>query len=120
MFKNVTLLKSGKEGKTTWRLLGPLGQPLDSFGAFADSLTRKHAFNTRAAYCRHLADFFDYLYEALAALQVVDPQQQFSRLVLREIIEAYDDYLVLGGSSAKRVAALVDADLLPVVSTKSM
>ena len=108
MLKNVTLLKSEKEGKTTWRLLGPRGQPLDSFGAFADSLIRKHAFNTRAAYCRHLAEFFDYLYEALAVLQVADPQQQFSRLVLREIIEAYDDYLVLGRNSAKRVAALVD------------
>jgi integrase len=102
-------LESEKDGKTSWRLLGPAGLPLDSFSAFADSLMRKHPFNTRATYCRHLAEFFDYLYEASAALQAAEPQQRFTRLVLQEIVEAYDDYLVLGSASGKRVAVLVDS-----------
>ncbi len=61
MLKNVTLVKATKDGKATWLLLGPNGLPLESFTAFADSLLRKHGFNTRNSYCRHLAIFYDYL-----------------------------------------------------------
>lgn len=109
MFRNVTLRRYEKSGQTTWRLLGPTGLLLHPFSAFADSLLRKHAFNTREIYCRFLAEFLDYLFEAAAALQAAEPQQRFTRLVLEEIIEAYDDYLVLGGSSGKRFAKLVNA-----------
>jgi integrase len=109
MLRNVTLLKSEKDGKATWRLLGPSGLPLDSFAAFADSLLRKHPFNTRASYCRNLAEFFDYLFEAASALQAASPGQRVTRALLQQVIEAYDDYLVLGSASGKRVAILVDA-----------
>jgi integrase len=109
MLKNVTLLDSQKDGKATWRLLGPNGLPLDSFSAFADSLIRKHAFNTRLAYCRHLADFLDYLFEAAAALTVENPGQRFTRALLRRVIEAYDAYLVFGGSSGNEIARLVNS-----------
>lgn len=109
MLKNVSLLETRKDGAATWRLLGPNGLPLDSFTAFADSLIRKHPFNTRVAYCRNLAEFLDYLFEAANALQAGNPGQQFSRAVLQQVIEAYDAYLVLGGSSGNRIAILVDA-----------
>lgn len=109
MLKNVTLLDSQKDGKATWRLLGPNGLPLDSFTAFADSLIRKHAYNTRLAYCRHLADFLDYLFEAAAALTAADPSQRFTRALLRRVIEAYDAYLVFGSSSGNEIARLVDS-----------
>ena len=109
MLKNVSLLETRKDGAATWRLIGPNGLPLDSFTAFADSLIRKHPFNTRVAYCRNLAEFLDYLFEAANALQAGNPGQQFSRAVLQQVIEAYDAYLVLGGSSGNRIAILVDA-----------
>lgn len=108
MLKNVTLLPAQLDGKTTWRLLGPNGMPEESFGVFADSLIRKHPLNTRLSYCRNLAEFFDYLHEASAALQASNPPIKLTRLVLQEILEAFDDYLVLGGSSGKRVALLVN------------
>jgi integrase len=109
MLKNVTLLPAQLDGKTTWRLLGPDGMLLESFGVFADSLIRKHPLNTRRSYCRHLAEFFDYLFEASMALQADDPQIKLTRLVLQKIIEGFDEYLVLGGSSGSRVALLVHA-----------
>ncbi|MGA4275686.1 tyrosine-type recombinase/integrase [Ralstonia nicotianae] len=108
MLRNVTLLQTSKDGKATWRLLGPGGMPLESFTAFSDSLLRKSPFNTRATYCRHLAEFFDYLFEASAQLHAEGPSTSFTRILLQEIIEAYNDYLVLGPASEKRVAVLVD------------
>lgn len=109
MLKNVTLLDSRKDGKATWRLLGPNGLPLDSFTAFADSLVRRHPFNTRLSYCRHLAEFLDYLFEAATALNAANPGQRFTRALLRRVIEAYDAYLVFGSSSGNEIAVLVDA-----------
>ncbi len=109
MLKNVTLLPAELNGKTTWRLLGPDGMPQESFGVFADSLIRKHPLNTRRSYCRHLAEFFDYLHEASMALQADDSRIKLTRLMLREIVEAFDQYLVLGDSSGNRVAQLVNA-----------
>jgi integrase len=107
MLKNVTLLKNEKDGKATWRLLGPSGLPLDSFTAFADSLLRKHPHNTRKAYCRHLAAFFDYLFEAEAVLKVAYPGEPLTRTRLKHILEAYDEYLVRGEDSGNEIANLV-------------
>src|SRR5262245_50589413 len=107
MLKNVTLLKADKNGKATWRLLGPRGLPLDSFSAFADSLLRKHPFNTRKSYCRHLADFYDYLFEAEVAFQATHPKEPLTRTRLKSILEAYDDYLVKGEDSGDEIAKLV-------------
>lgn len=109
MLKNVTLLPAHLDGKTTWRLLGPDGTPQVSFGVFADSLIRKHPLNTRRSYCRNLAEFFDYLHEAATVLPAREPQTRLTRLVLQEIVEGFDEYLVLGGASSSRVAKLVNA-----------
>ncbi len=111
MLKNVTLLKSVKDGKATWSLLGPNGLPLESFTAFADSLLRKHRLKTRVAYSRHLAYFFDYLIEAAAVLETANPGQTPTRALLRRVIEAYDDYLVFGSSSGSEIARLVDSSM---------
>ena len=121
MLKNVTLLEAEKDGKATWRLLGPTGLPLESFTAFADSLLRRHPFNTRASYSRHLAEFFDYLFEATAALQVACPDQRPTRAIIKEVLEAYDDYLVFGPASGNHLATLVDSSkpsprILPTTS----
>lgn len=109
MLKNVSLLDSVKDGQATWRLLGPNGQRLESFNAFADSLLRRHPFNTRLTYSRHLAYFFDYLFEAAAALDTAAPGQKFTSALLRQVIEAYDAYLVFGSSSGNEIARLVDS-----------
>lgn len=109
MLKNVTLIETEKDGKATWRLVGPTGLPLESFAAFADSLLRKHPFNTRASYSRHLAEFFDYLFEASTLLQDYRLEQRPTRAFLQEVIEAYDDYLVFGSAAGNRLAVLVDS-----------
>lgn len=108
MLRNVTLLKAEHNGKATWRLLDPNGMPLAPFAAFADSLLRRHPYNTRKAYCRHLADFFDYLFEAEAALKAVNPSKALSRIELNEIVDSYNDYLIYGRESGKTIARLVD------------
>jgi len=107
MLKNVTLVDATKDGKATWRLLGPHGVPLDSFTAFADSMLRKHGFNTRVSYCRHLAAFFDYLFEAEAVLTANSPGEPLTRAKLKNILEAYDEYLVHGEDSGNEFARLV-------------
>jgi integrase len=107
MLKNVSLLKDEKDGKATWRLLGPDGLPVDAFAAFANSLLRKHPFNTRKAYCRHLANFFDYLFEVEVALGDAHTGKPLTRALLRRILEAYDEYLVKGDESGNEIAKLV-------------
>lgn len=107
MLKNVTLMKDTKHGKVTWRLLGPNGIPLESFTAFADSLLRKHGFNTRVSYCRHLAAFYDYLFEAEVVLSKNTPSEPLTRAKLKNILEAYDEYLVHGEDSGNEIARLV-------------
>lgn len=107
MLKNVTLLKDERDGKATWRLLGPDGLRLESFTAFADSLLRKHPHNTRKAYCRHLAEFYDYLFEAEEALRGAYPNEPLTRALLQRILEAYDEYLVKGEDSGNEIAQLV-------------
>jgi hypothetical protein len=63
MYKNVTLRPRTVDGKPSCKLLGPDGLPIAAFDAFAHSL-RKDPLNTRRAYCRHVAEFLDYLIEA--------------------------------------------------------
>jgi integrase len=108
MLRNVTLLRTQKDGKATWRLLGTNGLPLESFSAFADSLIRRHPLNTRKAYCRHLADFFDYLFEAEMAVKASNGGEPVTRIGLAEIVDGYYEYLVYGGDSGKSIARLVD------------
>lgn len=109
MSKNVTLLSEEKDGQRSWKLLGPDGVRITAFDAFANSLLRNCALHTRIAYCHRLASFLDYLFEAAAILGHAG--ETLARSTLEEIIEGYDDYLVIGGASGKRIARLVDANM---------
>lgn len=102
MFKHVSLLKCGANGKQSWQLLGPDGHSIRSFEAFAKTLERR-SVNTRRNYCRWLAEFFDYLFEA-AASAPADQDCCVSHDDLVEVIEAYDEYLVLGSDAGKEIA----------------
>lgn len=65
--KNVTLIDVEVDGKKSFGLLGPDGRRIAAFDAFAKSQSGR-PINTRSAYCRNLAKFFDYLFEAAAKL----------------------------------------------------
>lgn len=105
--KNVTLIETQKDGKQCWRLLDPTGQPVASFDAFANSLLRNNSVNTRLSYCRHLAEFFNFLYEAADNL-VAEGVAGFDHDTLANVIEAYDEYLVLGKNAGSEIARRVD------------
>lgn len=117
--KNVSLIETQKDGKRSWRLLDPAGQPIASFDAFAISLLKKHSVNTRISYCRHLAEFFDFLYEAADSLSKKGAAG-FDRDILAKVIEAYDDYLVLGKDADSAIAQSVNETMpSPCVSNQS-
>lgn len=118
--KNVTLLETEKDGRQSWRLLDPEGKPLAAFDAFANSLLRKHSINTRRSYCRHLAEFLDYLYEAALHLEQQTDKLANDTIQLTDIIESYDDYLVYGEMSGNKIARNVHSAMpSPHVSRSS-
>ncbi|WP_250502293.1 tyrosine-type recombinase/integrase [Caballeronia sp. AZ7_KS35] len=109
MLKNVTIVPEDKDGQRSWKLLGPDGKRIAAFDAFANSLLRKCSLRTRIAYCYQLARFLDYVFEAAALLGCAG--QTIARSTLEEVIEAYDDYLVIGAASGKCIARLVDSTI---------
>ena len=116
MLKNVSLIKSKLSGKQAWRLLDSDGHPVRAFDYFGKSLERR-SVNTRANYCRWLAEFIDYLFEAAVW---VPAGQGVSQDTLVEVIEAYDEYLVFGSDSGNTVAHRIDATLpSPRISKRS-
>ena len=107
MLKNVTLLPGTKNGKRTWKLLGPTGEVNEPFSIFAKLVSGKNSKNTLENYCRHLAQFFDYLYEASTALHLIRDDALLTFGALLDIVEAYDEYLVYGQESGNEVAQIV-------------
>jgi integrase len=107
MLKNVTLLTDTQNGWPTWKLLGPTGAVNEPFSIFAKSISRRGSKNTVEAYCRNLAQFFDYLYEASASLQASLGDPLITQGTLLDIIEAYDDFLVYGEESGNEISQLV-------------
>lgn len=103
MFKHVSLREREKDGKRFWLLLGPDGQPVQAFTAFAESL--KHSpHNTRKSYCRHLAEFLDYL---IQATDILPASERLSNLHLAEVVEAYPEYLLFGERAGNSIAQAV-------------
>lgn len=100
MFRNVTLLETELNGKQSYRLLDPDGRSIPAFDVFAKTLERR-PINTRKNYLRWLAEFFDYMFEAAAWSA---EGEAISQDALISIIEAYDDYLVLGADSGNLIA----------------
>lgn len=109
MYKNVSLRKRTQDGRPTWTLVGPDGHTIAAFDAFAASL-RNAPPNTRNSYCRHVAEFIDYLLE-VSAIRAQD--RQLTKMELTEAIEAYPDYLRWGQDASKDVARAVAARLPP-------
>ena len=105
--KNVTLIDSYHNSKRTWKLLGPDGEPIVAFEVFAIALLRKYPFNTRSAYCRSVAAFIDYLFEAAAVLDA--PLGALKRSELVAVIESFVDWLVAGASASSEIARAVAA-----------
>lgn len=104
--KNVSLIGTVANGKQSWRLLDQGGKPIPAFDGFAKSLG-SGSVNTRKSYCRWLAEFFDYLFEAAQAF-CTDATAAVTQDKLVEIIESHDPYLVLGADSGNDIACLVD------------
>ena len=116
MFRNVTLLETELHGKQSYRLLDPDGRSIAAFDVFAKTLQRQ-SVNTRKNYLRWLAEFFDYLFEAAAWC---DDGDAISQDALIEIIEAYDDYLVLGAESGNSLAQRINQTMpSPLISSTS-
>ncbi len=115
MHRHVSLRDKKRNGKTTWQLLGPDGRALDAFDAFAESL-RNSPPNTRKAYCRHLAEFFDYLIEATL---LVGRGRHLTKLELSETIEAWGDYLLYGSGAGRDIARSVAESLPPGANSAS-
>lgn len=111
MLKNVSLCPSTRDGRDSFRLIGPGGEEIEAFALFADALSKKARWNTTRTYCHHLAQFVDYLYEA--ALLLIQSGEAapgaLTRELLQRVIESYDDYLVLGARSGNSIAQLVAA-----------
>lgn len=97
--KNVTLISFEDNGKQSFRLLGPDSTPIIAFDYYANALL-KNKENTRRIFCRWLARFFDYMIESAQYI----PGGILTRESLVDILEAYDDYLVLGEDSGFEIA----------------
>lgn len=116
MFRNVTLLDAELYGQQSYRLLDPNGRSIPAFDVFAKTLARR-SINTRKNYLRWLAEFFDYLFEAAAWCA---DGETVSLEALVEIIEAYDDYLVLGAESGNPIAQRICQSMQsPLISKAS-
>ncbi len=112
VFRNVSLISKIRDGRQSWRLLDANSKVVPGFEVFATSIN-KSPLNTRKNYCRHLAQFFDYMFEAGIQLAKGDPGFTFSRQVLADILESYHSYLTEGTASGNKIARLVAKTLLP-------
>lgn len=112
VFLNVSLISKIRDGRQSWRLLDANSQIIPGFEVFATSINRS-PLNTRKNYCRHLAQFFDYMFEAGIQLAKDDPAFTFSRQVLADILESYHSYLTEGKESGNRIARQVSQTLPP-------
>lgn len=115
--KNVSLIDVEVDGRKSFGLLDPDGRRIGAFDAFANSLLRG-PLNTRTAYCRNLARFFDYLIEATKHLAPV--ASALTRDELVDVLAAYREYLVWGERSGNQLARQVNSTLpSPMVSSAS-
>lgn len=115
--KNVSLIATEVDGRRSFALLDPEGRRIAAFDAFANTLL-SHPFNTRTAYCRNLARFFDYLIEATKYLASGD--SELTREAIVEVLDTYQQYLVYGGNSGSQLARQVNSTLpSPMVATAS-
>lgn len=109
ILKNVSLIRFSRDGRESWRLLGPDGQQVHAFEIFAKSVSRL-PYRTRKHYSRWLAEFLNYLFEASLCSQVAG-HELVTRDMLSEIIGAYDEYLVFGSEAGNPIAQAINRSL---------
>ncbi|WP_431476512.1 tyrosine-type recombinase/integrase [Massilia eburnea] len=109
ILKNVSLIRSLKDGRESWRLLGPDGRPVHAYEIFANSLMRL-PYHTRRHYSRWVAEFLNYLFEASICPQITE-SGNVSREMLGDIIGAYDEYLVFGEDAGSEIARNISKTL---------
>jgi len=109
MYKNVSLRPRSVDGRSTWRLIGPDGLPVDAFTAFAESI-RNLATNTIESYCRHVAEFVDYMIEAT---KVLGGQGVLTKVQLVDAVKAYRHFLMLGLDASDETAKSIAKSLPP-------
>ncbi|MFT4438851.1 tyrosine-type recombinase/integrase [Caballeronia sp. 15715] len=112
MYRNLTLLIDAENGKKRHRLIGPAGQPVLSFNLFDDWM-RKHKYsrNCHIAYALHVAHAIDYMFEASTTQTAFHTSEGMPGLLLEEILESYEDYLIEGGSSGNPIARCVNESI---------
>lgn len=103
--KNVSLVPYEKDGISSYKLLGPAGE-IRAYTVFLDTLLSS-PFNTRRTYALHLADFFDYFFEASFHQLKDETKLALTKAELRQIIECWNDYLVVGEASGRDLVKLV-------------
>lgn len=113
--KHVTLISRSVNGKAGWRLIGEGGVPVSAFDAFNDSLAKGHPTNTRKAYCFAVARFIDYLIEGEKA-----SEGGVDRARIRDLVEAYPEWLTLGALSGHETAKELGAKIAsPALARRS-
>lgn len=100
MFRNVSL-RAPNDARPDWQLLGPDGRPIDAFEAFQKTI---RVYNTRAAYCHHVAELIDYLFSTAS---IVAGGGALTKMQLTDALHAYWDYLRLGQHSRNPIAQQV-------------
>jgi len=117
--KNVTLRNVEFNGFKKYRLIGPEGEEIEAFNTFQLGIA-KLAANTQKNYCYHIADLYDFLFEASYHFANIHRQNGITTDQLRGALSAWDDYLVNGLNSPNETAVLVAQTLpSPLISSSS-
>lgn len=115
---HVTLRAIEKDGVPTYKLLGPEGQ-IDAFDYFVSAVS-KLSYKTRIGYYGHIADAYDYLFEAAFVVTALRNSSAISLEDLRNIVDSWHEYLINGCESNNEIAATVAATLKsPLIDTDS-
>lgn len=115
MYKYVSLRNRTENGEATMCLIGPDGRLIAGFTAFVQTLKR-NSFNTRNSYCRHLAEFIDYVIEVNVVLA---QGRVLTKMELKDALEAYGDYLRLGPDAVNPLARQIANTLPPGINKHS-
>lgn len=117
--KNVTLRHVRMNGLDSFTLIGPEGEEIEAFNVYKRAIA-KLSWNTLKNYCYHIADLYDFLFEASYHLANIAGQPGINTNQLRVALDAWDDYLVNGCKSSNEIAVLVSTTLpSPLINKES-
>lgn len=117
--KNVTLRRVKTNGLDSYKLIGPEGEEIEAFNVYKRA-NAKLSPNTLKNYFHHIADLYDFLFEASYHFANMTGQTGISTTQLRIALNAWGEYLVHGCKSSNEIAVLVASTLpSPLISTDS-